>query len=504
MPGPSAATLLTVPGGVVERDRWLRRTVVRMSIRVTGITSFYVTTESTEVEVMPRRTRRAVITGVGTALVGLGGCQGSSSDSADTTTTESGGGQDDGPATVDASNVFLQGVSPALKDESPGLELSGLPPGTELTLETTTTGAKGEWQSSATFQVDANRFTVGSQVPSSGDWSSASGSAPIWAMKPGPETVSSLFDPGRKYEVDVRAIVDGEEVASETLVRRRFSPAVTTWEVGASDLVGYYAHPPTNRDRPGVILLHGAGGNVLRREADMLAARGFHALALKFFGPEDPLPDTFVEVPLSYFDAAATWLGEQDGVAGDALGVYGWDAGGEGALFLAGHADWVSAVVAKMPSGVATWGLEYGGPTDAAKWSVDDEPVPYLSPPEGSAENAYESALTRAAPGEIETATFPIQHSTGPVLLVSGDLDAHWPSPRLAGYAASQLEGMDQGGRVERVTYPKVGHRIPIPSTPTFPYTTGNDVGDGATAAAVAQAATDSWERTLSTFGRLV
>jgi dienelactone hydrolase len=453
---------------------------------------------------MPRRTRRAVITGLGAALVGLSGCQGSSSDSAATTTPEPGGGQDDdGPVTVDSSNVFLEGVSPALKDESPGLELSGIPPETAVTLETTTTGAKGKWQSSATFQVEADGFTVGSQVPTSGDWSSASGSAPIWAMKPGPDTVSSLFDPGRRYEIDVRAIVDGEAVASETLVRRRFSPAVTTWEVGASDLVGYYAHPPTNRERPGVILLHGAGGNVMRRTADMLAARGFHALALKYFGPEDPLPDTFVEVPRSYFDAAATWLREQDGVAGDDLGVYGWDAGGEGALFLAGHADWVGAVVALMPSAVATWGLEYGGPADAAKWSVDGEAVPYLSPPDGSVENAYQSALTRATPGQVETATFPIQDSSGPILLVSGELDAHWPSARLAGYAVSQLESMDEGGRVDHVTYPKVGHRIPIPYTPTFPYTTGNDVGDGATPAAVARAATDSWERTLSTFGRL-
>lgn len=453
---------------------------------------------------MPRRTRRAVITGLGAALVGLGGCQGSTAGGDETTTSKSGGGSNSGgQATVSSADVFLRGVSPALKDESPALEISGLPPRTKLQLQTEAMGANGKWVSRATFEVGGGEVSLASHAPTAGDWRRASGTAPIWAMKPGPETVSSYFRPGREYTVTVTASVDGQTVGSVDLLRRQFSPAVSSGPVKAEGLVGHYASPPTNRPRPGVILLHGADGNVMRDEAEMLAARGYHALALKYFGTEEALPDTFVEVPRSYFDEAATWLLEREGVAGDKLGVYGWSAGGEGALFLAGYADWVGAVVAKNASGIATWGFKYGGPADGPKWSVDGEPVPSLDHPGGSSGNPYESLLAAATSREVENVTYPIENSSGPIILVSGDLDAHWPSPRLSGYAVTQLERLDEGGRIEHVTYPKTGHRIPIPTTPTFPYTTGNDVADGATRLGVAQAAADSWSRTLSTYGRL-
>ncbi len=438
---------------------------------------------------------------LGTAMVGLGGCQGSS-DGTDTPIPGSGDGASDGGETATAvpEEVTLRGVSPGLKDDATGLEVRGLPPNTEVEVAASTMGASGRWHSSATFRSEAGGFSLSDQPPISGDWSTASDAAPIWAMKPGSDTVGSFFEPGREYEVVVRARVDGEEVASTSLVRRRFSPAVTADPVGAEDLVGYYASPPSNRSRPGVILLHDSGGEVMERQADMVAARGYHALALKYFGPEEALPDTFVDIPLSYFDRAASWLREQEGVAGDGLGVYGQAAGGEGALFLAAHADWVGAVVAKMPSAVATWGLEYGGPTDASRWSVDGESLTYLPLPNGSPETPYRSALNAATPREIENATFPIENSSGPILLISGGLDGYWPSGRLAEYGVSQLETFDEEGRIEHVSYEKTGHRIPIPITPTFPHTTGNDIGEGATVEAVARAATDAWSRTLSTF----
>ena len=87
----------------------------------------------------------------------------------------------------------------------------------------------------------------------------------------------------------------------------------------------------------------------LSRRAAHLAARGYAALALAYFGTEH-LPPTLAEIPLEYFETALAWLARQPEVDPDRLGVAGVLRGGELALLLGATFPALRAVVADVPS----------------------------------------------------------------------------------------------------------------------------------------------------------
>lgn len=466
---------------------------------------------------MGRYSRRAILTGAGSALAGLGGCSwvadGTGTSETTTSDVSSTAGQTPtatisttGSTATPTLDVTIQGETPALKDQAPGIVIDGLPPGRSVTLRATTGEGDDRWESKARFEADADgQVRVAEQAPVAGDWDRADGAAPIWAMRPAPSSISAEWPPGPAYEISVAAVVDGTARAEVRLERRWLSPDVSTRSVETPDLVGFYAAPATESPRPGVVLLHGSGGHVLKNYGKILASHGYPALAVKYFGREPALPDDLIEIPKSYFDGAAHWLRRREAVRDGPLGVLGYSYGGEGALFLAAHADWVGATVAVMPSGLATYGLS-SSTVDRSPWAVDGEPVPHLPLPEGidvdSSTDAYQGyvkALEEASDSEIDRATFPLERSAGPLLLVSGEADTLWPSPRLAGIAVDRLRVNGQADRVTHRAYPKAGHIIPIPHTSTFRAMGFRGVGAAATRAGTARAATDYWHRALAT-----
>jgi dienelactone hydrolase len=115
------------------------------------------------------------------------------------------------------------------------------------------------------------------------------------------------------------------------------------------DLVGHLAldddGPPT---RPGVLLMHEGGGqdDSVRRRAEQLAAAGYVAFALDYFGggTQHPLPVAQARLGELFDDPAATrdlavagyqQLTDQDGVDGNRIGAVGFCFGGVMALELA-------------------------------------------------------------------------------------------------------------------------------------------------------------------------
>ncbi|MFT4889110.1 MAG: dienelactone hydrolase [Halobacteriales archaeon] len=246
--------------------------------------------------------------------------------------------------------------------------------------------------------------------------------------------------------------------------------------------------------------------------ATMLASHGYPALAVKYVGPEGPIPDDLLEVPLAYFDRAAEWLRGRSTVRDGDLGVYGASKGGEGALFLAAYADWVGAVVADVPSGVAFEGLtpewRWAG---SSSWAVDGDHVPYVPGGGCFADTtddglyrmaaAYECALSGADEGVVADATFPVENCDGPILCVSGEQDEMWPSPRLSEFVVDRLREHDAPDRIDHRAYEKAGHAIPIPYRPTYGLSAGNGFLLGGTPKGNANASADYWPRALETFG---
>src|SRR5688572_2898341 len=78
-------------------------------------------------------------------------------------------------------------------------------------------------------------------------------------------------------------------------------------ELRAGGLVGVLHTPDTPGPHPAVLLLEGSEGGVPEQAAALLAAEGFAALALAYFGVES-LPPRLEEIPLEYFARALDWL----------------------------------------------------------------------------------------------------------------------------------------------------------------------------------------------------
>jgi esterase/lipase len=463
------------------------------------------------------------------AVTGLAGCNSSNAD--DTTTdvgersatsatetptpTETAEPTATPTQTPVAPDATLTAKTPALIDEKPTLVVKGLEAGQRVTLTATATSAMGgEWRSNATFEVDGDgTVRVAEQAPLEGSYEGADDAGLLWSMRPVQDLSARQagFRPkGKTYDMTVTATVQGQSVAETTLVRRSRSPEVTTKTVAADDVAGVFATPAVDEPRPGVLALHGSGGDPLTSEAALLASHGYPTLAIEYFGSAEPIPDQLLDVPLSYFDRAADWLRDQPTVRDGDLGVYGWSKGGEGALFLAAYADWVGAVVAGAPSGVAWQGVTSNMQwADGPSWSVDGEPVPYVSGQGYMADTtddglyllsaAYENALSDADEKVIQEATFPVEHCDAPILCLSGEDDGMWPSVRMAEFAVERLREHDAGDRIEHQAYENTGHVIPTPYAPTYGMSKASSMYLGGTPPGIATAAADHWPRVLQT-----
>ncbi len=439
---------------------------------------------------MTHLSRRAYLAAAGAGLGSLAGCSSVGS--------------------LGTTGVIIEANTPALRDADPGIVLRGLDGDSQVQLQASAEGQYRTWRSSATFRADEEGVVrVGSQAPVSGDYEGVDGAGLLWSMAPKREAL----EPWAKgaFSVTLSASQDGTTLAERTLLRRRARPDVRTQWVTDENVVGMFADPRVDEPRPGIVVLHGSTGVPLTNYAEMFASHGFPSLALQYFGSEGGIPDHLAAVPLSYFDGAASWLRAHPSVRDGPLGVYGFSRGGEAALFLAANADWVGAVVGDVPSGLAWQGIRSDGrKASGSAWSIDGEPVPFVSYENCSAEYTdeglrrdaafYECGLANADQSTIDAATFAVENVDGPILCVSGSSDGVWPSARLSAFAVDRLAASGATDRIAHRSFQDAGHDIPIPHVPTQAIPTAGDRLIGGTQAGIAMAAATAWPAMLRTF----
>src|SRR6266545_1797198 len=144
--------------------------------------------------------------------------------------------------------------------------------------------------------------------------------------------------------------------------------------------------PDGGRLVPGLLLLGGAEGGMHEDDAALLAAHGYAALALAYYGLPG-LPATLQNIALEYFEAALTFLQRHPHVRGDRFAVMGASKGGEAALLVAATFPQVGAAVSVVGSGVITQGASQDVltgsfldilNTPAANWTYRGNPLPFL------------------------------------------------------------------------------------------------------------------------------
>jgi dienelactone hydrolase len=380
-------------------------------------------------------------------------------------------------------------------DQPVDIVVVGLKPGDEVTVQLST----GDRASHGVFTADERGVVdLTRHAPSAGTYTGVDAMGLFWSLertggKPGPMCLS----------------VEG---AGEIELQRLTVPeGVERVEVRENGLVGtLFAPEDDGGELPGVIVLGGSEGGLHESDAALLAAHGFVAFAVGYFGMKD-LPEHLVDIPLEYFGTAIDYLAERSGE----IGIIGGSRGGELALLVGATFPQVRAVVSLVGSGVVTQGIGPGANLlqklsyDAASWTLKGEPLPYLP---YYVSDELRSKIVNGEPvplrlafdtsdGIPEDTEIRVENIVGGVLLISSGHDDGWPSTELSDVAMRRLKDHEHPFPFEHVVYPEAGHLIAAP--PYRPQTDVTYPGPGVTFSgggvprATAHAQANAWKRTV-------
>jgi dienelactone hydrolase len=401
-----------------------------------------------------------------------------------------------------------------LVDEAPRVHLTGCPPGELVTVEATTDVEGSTYAANARFVADAAGSVDTSRAASvSGTYTGVDPFGLWWSGNP----VALTEGPGlvaAPIRTRIRAET-GEATGQAEFERLWLAPDATIAPIRDPGVCGLFARPAGSGPFPSVVAFAGSGGGMgpAATWAPILASHGFATLAIAYFGLPG-LPEAMVGIEVEVVERAIRWLHERPDVRADPVALMGMSRGSELALWAASLLDPVAAVVAFAPSGVSWSGLDAGGPVDEPAWTFRSNPLPYAAIGDAAKtaatsgasgpvalKGAFEHVL--AAPERFEQAVIPVEAAPCPMLFVSGDDDAMWPSGPMAEIAIDRARQHGTPYPTLHLHYRESGHICAgVPGTPIFTEVrhplTGGFYSFGGTRAGNAQARADSWPRVLA------
>jgi dienelactone hydrolase len=340
----------------------------------------------------------------------------------------------------------------ALVDESPAVRATGLQPNQRASIEAELVdGESHRWVSHAEFVADGQGVVDTSrEAPVSGSYRIVSATGLVWSMKPAEKHVAS-YRPPRNWEaqvIDFRLTSNGQEVAKAQLEQKRIAGGVQRIKL-EGQLHGVLFLPDGPGPHPGVLVLGGSEGGLMPGKAAWLASRGYAALALAYFRYED-LPPLLEAVPLEYFGNALAWMMQRPEIESGRIAVMGTSRGGELALQLGSMYPQIRAVVAYVPANVRIAAC-CGNTHVPYAWTWKGQPLSYAFP-----------RILRN-PAAAMSAAIAVEHTHGPVLLISGEDDGVWPSNMMSNSVVSRLKQSHFPYAVEHLNYAHAGHRAGRP-----------------------------------------
>jgi dienelactone hydrolase len=402
------------------------------------------------------------------------------------------------------------------------VRIGNAPPGRPVTVTARTTDAAGQaWQSAATFTADeSGTVDLRRDPPLPG--SSYTGTDPmglVWSMRP-----ASSPDPLAAHErlapqqLMIRAQANGTGPATAEVSRQLIPDGLTRTAVCERGLVGVLYRPADRKPLPAVLMLGGAEGGLHEDDAALLAAHGYIALALAYYGMPG-LPSTLTDIPVEYFGTALSYLSDRADLAAGRIAVHGVSKGGEAALLIGSIFPAVRAVVSVVGGGLVTQGISQGVQTGSlleilrtpvASWTYQGRELPYLpnvvTPRmEAAVAAGGPVSLGWAAPdlsqaGEVAEAAIAVERIAGPVLLISGADDQTY-GPAFQEAAAQRLAAARHPHPFRHIVHEGAGHLIASvgyrPTTQSVFPGPGVPFQYGGTPPADAAARLATWRETL-------
>lgn len=276
-----------------------------------------------------------------------------------------------------------------------------------------------------------------------------------------------------------------------------------------------YARPADGKNLPVVISLHGSEGGSMdkaRGRAVPFASQGFAAVGVNYFAYSyetiKGIPTKHSEIKLEILESIREWLKSRPEVDINRIHLHGTSKGAEFALLAATRFDWITSVVAVVPSDVVWEGYAEGGGkgTTSSSWSVGGKPFPFvpLFPVEPRQEGLYRTNTERYERSrlfhgdKVASTRIPIEDAKARILLLASDRDEVWASGAMARNIAERLVFAGKGEGVQVKIYPKAGHQIS--GTGTFPvrlYGEQSSDPEAKDILAEGDATSDAWHRTV-------
>jgi dienelactone hydrolase len=293
---------------------------------------------------------------------------------------------------------------------------------------------------------------------------------------------------------------------------------LTEVRVAQGSLVGTFVVPAGGTRHPAIVVLGGSEGGLHPEDARLLAAHGYAALALAYFGVA-PLPPQLSAIPLETVTRGVDWLAARAEVDPARIGIVGGSKGGELALLAASREPRIRATAAVAPSAYVWFGLAFGPGEQSSSWSAGGIPVPDI--PSDPAANAavgrafmmggtvayrdtYAASFDAAQPAVRERATIPVERIAGPVLCIAGADDRMWDSVGACRVVSERRKRSGTAAHDAVVVEPGAGHGMPFsghPAPASFPAGPAT-VMLGGTPEANGRAGADAFTRIVAFFDR--
>ncbi|WP_280468818.1 acyl-CoA thioester hydrolase/BAAT C-terminal domain-containing protein [Nocardia cyriacigeorgica] len=362
------------------------------------------------------------------------------------------------PAPIHSDSLVLTAPEVSRHDEPFAWSVRGCTPHASVEVHASGIDLVGaEWESAAIFTASAKGVVDPAiTAPVTGDWSAPDADAVLWAMRFESDHTPELFlPPAYEWQVTIDIRCGSERL--RTTVNRVPAPAdVRLTEVSIAGRRAVYASPtgaPPPNGRPGVACFGGSEGGCDSQRATiaMLAANGYAALAFSWLDENTDI----ARVPLHRFVRAINWLAGQEEVDARRTAAMGISRGAEGLLATAAHSRIsLSGLILVSPSSVSWQAIGSDGEIPGTpSWTLDGADLPWCALPSGelmpqlvrnawSAHGniahhqpillrlrpAYDEGLDHATP-ETELRSERIDY---PILCLTGDDDAVWPSGTMA------------------------------------------------------------------------
>jgi len=419
-------------------------------------------------------------------------------------------------------NPDLQ-ISPlvSLVDEDVAISVNGLNPNEKVCLICQTCDEEGMvWRSTAIFVADEKgTVCLERQAPLEGNYQGIDQMGLFWSMRPVNGSQACFFSAKKRDPMSFEITVECEskKSVSKILTRLKIAEGIERMEVREEGLVGVYFFPKGKQNIPALIILGGSEGGIKEPRGALLASRGFATLTLAYFGVVG-LPKQLKGISIEYVQKGAEWLKARQEIDPKKVGLLGSSRGAELALIAASFFPGTfQALVAYVPSCAI-----YGGLPDihSDAWLYQGKPIapPAPFPLEESQEEIGDFEhpvactpyfLQGMQEGSFSDSLIPVERIDCPLLLISGDRDAMWPSSTFSDLMMEKLQKAHSGIWREHLCYSGAGHFIAIPNFPTTNQVIFHPallawLNFGGEPQAQARSCRDSWKETIQFLKRFL